>query len=114
VEAAMDTPLVVRQIVLIVFLPMAAGHLTQSLLLRRYGQERFQRRHRPGVRNRDAQPVDCPGPCHQRLRSPRGRRRVGCGFVLRRPGAVGGLICQIHGPDLRPSGADGRRNHCSA
>jgi ACR3 family arsenite efflux pump ArsB len=43
----MDIPLVVRQIVLIVFLPMAAGHLTQSLLLRRYGQEAFQKRMAP-------------------------------------------------------------------
>jgi ACR3 family arsenite efflux pump ArsB len=40
----MDLSLVVRQIVLIVFLPMGAGHLTQSLLLRRYGQEAFQKR----------------------------------------------------------------------
>jgi ACR3 family arsenite efflux pump ArsB len=43
----MDLPLVVRQIVLIVFLPMGAGHLTQSLLLRRYGQEAFQKRMAP-------------------------------------------------------------------
>ena len=43
----MDLGLVVRQILLIVFLPMGAGHLTQSLLLRRYGQEAFQKRMAP-------------------------------------------------------------------
>ena len=43
----MDLALVVRQILLIVFLPMGAGHLTQSLLLRRYGQEAFQKRIAP-------------------------------------------------------------------
>ena len=43
----MDLTLVVRQILLIVFLPMGAGHLTQSLLLRRYGQEAFQKRMAP-------------------------------------------------------------------
>lgn len=40
----MDISLVIRQIVLIVFLPMGAGHLTQSMLLSRYGQEAFQKR----------------------------------------------------------------------
>jgi len=43
----MDVWLVVRQILLIVFLPMVAGHLTQSLLLRRYGQDAFQKRIAP-------------------------------------------------------------------
>jgi len=43
----MDLGLVVRQILLIVFLPMGAGHLTQSLLLRRYGQDGFQKRMAP-------------------------------------------------------------------
>ncbi|RPJ75372.1 MAG: arsenic resistance protein [Desulfobacteraceae bacterium] len=43
----MDVALVVRQILLIVFLPMGAGHLTQSLLLRRYGQDAFQKRMAP-------------------------------------------------------------------
>ena len=43
----MDLRLVVRQILLIVFVPMAAGHLTQSLLLRRYGREAFQQRLAP-------------------------------------------------------------------
>ena len=43
----MDVWLVVRQILLIVFLPMVAGHLTQSLLLRRYGPDAFQKRMAP-------------------------------------------------------------------
>jgi ACR3 family arsenite efflux pump ArsB len=43
----MNIPLVVRQIALIVFLPMIAGHLTQSQLLKRYGQEAFQKRMAP-------------------------------------------------------------------
>lgn len=43
----MDIALVIRQIALIVFLPTAAGHLTQGLLLRRYGPEGFQKRIAP-------------------------------------------------------------------
>ena len=169
----MDLMLVVRQILLIVFLPMGAGHLTQSLLLRRYGQDGFQKRmaprfpalsalgvlgivfvamalkaksiyqspelllsifipimiiyalnfalstwvgrrlaaprgcHRPGVRDRDAQPVHCARPCDQRLRHPRRRRGPGGRPGVRGPGAVGRLVCQIHGSNLRPNG-DGR------
>lgn len=37
-----DLPAVFAQIVLIVFLPMLAGHLTQAHLLRKYGQKAFQ------------------------------------------------------------------------
>lgn len=36
-----------RQIVVIVFIPMLAGYLTQQLLLRRYGQKHFQQRLAP-------------------------------------------------------------------
>jgi ACR3 family arsenite efflux pump ArsB len=43
----MDLWLVVRQIFLIVFLPMIAGHLTQCQLLKRYGQDAFQKRMAP-------------------------------------------------------------------
>jgi arsenite transporter len=43
----MDLWMVARQILLIVFLPMIAGHFTQSQLLRRYGQEAFQKRIAP-------------------------------------------------------------------
>lgn len=43
----MDLALVIRQILLVVFLPMGAGHLTQRLLLRRYGQDAFQKRMAP-------------------------------------------------------------------
>jgi ACR3 family arsenite efflux pump ArsB len=38
---------VFRQIVVIVFIPMLAGYLTQHLLLRRHGQEAFQKRFAP-------------------------------------------------------------------
>ena len=40
-KVAMDLQLVFRQIALVVFLPMAAGYVTQQLLLRRYGREGF-------------------------------------------------------------------------
>jgi ACR3 family arsenite efflux pump ArsB len=46
-DIEMDLALVVRQILLIVFLPMGAGHLTQSLLLRRCGQDAFQKKLAP-------------------------------------------------------------------
>ena len=173
----MDLTLVVRQILLIVFLPMGAGHLTQSLLLRRYGQEAFQKRmaprfpalsalgvlgivfvamalkagsiyqspelllsifipimiiyalnfalstwvgrrlaaprgcHRPGVRDRDAQPVHCARPCDQRLRNSRGQRGPGDRHGVRGPGAVGRLVCQIHGSNLRPHRAGRSPGH---
>ena len=40
---AVDMGEVVRQIALIVFLPMAAGFVTQQLLIRKVGQQRFQK-----------------------------------------------------------------------
>ncbi len=43
----MDLGLVARQILLIVFLPMIAGHLTQRRLLKRYGPEAFRKRMAP-------------------------------------------------------------------
>jgi ACR3 family arsenite efflux pump ArsB len=46
-EIDVDLWLVVRQIFLIVFLPMIAGHFTQSRLVRRYGQDAFQKRMAP-------------------------------------------------------------------
>ncbi|PLX82538.1 MAG: arsenite transporter [Desulfuromonas sp.] len=42
-EVTFDLPGIFRQIALIVFLPMAAGYATQRLLVRRYGQEAFQK-----------------------------------------------------------------------
>jgi ACR3 family arsenite efflux pump ArsB len=42
-EIAVDLGFVMRQILLIVFLPMLLGFVTRWLLLRRYGQERFQK-----------------------------------------------------------------------
>ena len=42
-----DMLAIFQQIVLIVFLPMAAGSLTQSYLLKRYGQETFQKKYAP-------------------------------------------------------------------
>jgi ACR3 family arsenite efflux pump ArsB len=46
-EIDMDLALVLRQILVIVFLPMAAGHLTRTLLVRRCGVEGFQKRIAP-------------------------------------------------------------------
>ncbi|MCJ8499537.1 hypothetical protein MRX98_03045 [Desulfatitalea sp. M08but] len=43
----MDVLLVMRQIVVIVFLPMAAGFLTQQILVKRYGMADFQQRMAP-------------------------------------------------------------------
>jgi ACR3 family arsenite efflux pump ArsB len=46
-EIEMDLGLVVRQVLLIVFLPLAAGHATQRLLRRRWGDEAFEKRIAP-------------------------------------------------------------------
>lgn len=42
-EVVVDLPAIFRQIVLIVFLPMAAGFATQRGLISRYGREQFQK-----------------------------------------------------------------------
>ncbi|MGD9331089.1 MAG: bile acid:sodium symporter [Desulfobacterales bacterium] len=42
-QIAVDMAAVVRQILLIVFLPMAAGFATQQLLIKKFGRERFQK-----------------------------------------------------------------------
>jgi ACR3 family arsenite efflux pump ArsB len=42
-QIAVDIAAVVRQILLIVFLPMAAGFVTQQLLIKKFGRERFQK-----------------------------------------------------------------------
>ena len=41
-DLPVDLPAVFRQIVLVVFLPMIAGHLTQAHLVRKHGQKAFQ------------------------------------------------------------------------
>lgn len=46
-DIVMDLSLVVRQILLIVFVPMGAGYFTQRLLVGRYGQDTFQKRIAP-------------------------------------------------------------------
>lgn len=46
-EIEMDLGLVARQVLLIVFLPLAAGWATQELLRRRYGAEAFEKRIAP-------------------------------------------------------------------
>jgi ACR3 family arsenite efflux pump ArsB len=46
-EVAIDLPQVFKQIVLIVFLPMAAGYITQRFLIKRYGQQEFQQQLAP-------------------------------------------------------------------
>jgi arsenite transporter len=43
-QVQVDLPGIFQQIILIVFLPMAAGYLTQRTLVRRYGAEDFQKR----------------------------------------------------------------------
>jgi arsenite transporter len=46
-QVQVDLPGIFQQIILIVFLPMAAGYLTQRTLVRRYGAEDFQKRLAP-------------------------------------------------------------------
>ncbi len=46
-DIAMDVSLVIRQILLIVALPMGGGYLTQRLLAVRFGQDAFQKRMAP-------------------------------------------------------------------
>jgi ACR3 family arsenite efflux pump ArsB len=46
-QIAVDVAVIVRQIVLIVFLPMAAGFATQQLLVKKYGQKIFQKQIAP-------------------------------------------------------------------
>jgi len=46
-QVTIDLPQVFQQIILIVFLPMAAGYATQRILVRRYGQQAFQQQLAP-------------------------------------------------------------------
>jgi ACR3 family arsenite transporter len=46
-QVSIDLPQVFQQILLIVFLPMAAGYATQRTLVKRYGQQAFQQQLAP-------------------------------------------------------------------
>jgi ACR3 family arsenite efflux pump ArsB len=164
-KVSVDLLGIFQQIVLIVFLPMAAGYATQRGLVRRYGQENFQKylaprfpglstlgvlgivfvamalkaravaahpdqlllifvpllllyainyllstlvgkRHRPGLRDGDAQSLHRPGRGDQRLRFSRLGRRTGDRPRLHHPGAVGRLVRPFHSPDLRCASGD--------